>query len=68
MWLRAEEYIDVDDDCLIVTVIFGGRARYTGIDVRMSPAHVFRMRDGRALQWHIFENRAQALKAADLQE
>ena len=30
MWLRADDYIDVDDECLIVAITFGGRARHTG--------------------------------------
>ncbi len=63
MWLRADEYIDVDDDCLVVMLTFGGRARHTGLDVRLSPGHVFRLRDGRILRWQIFADRDQALEA-----
>ena len=37
MWLRADDYIEVDDECLIVAITFGGRARHTGIDVELSP-------------------------------
>src|SRR3954453_11342533 len=29
MWLRVDEYIDVDEDRLIVAAHFGGRARHT---------------------------------------
>lgn len=34
MWLRVDEYIDVDDGGVIVVAItFGGRARHSGIEV-----------------------------------
>ena len=68
MWLRAEEFIDIRDDCLVVQMAFGGRARHTGIDVELTPVHVFTLRDGRALRWRIFESREQALEAAGLSE
>jgi ketosteroid isomerase-like protein len=68
MWLRADEYIDVDEDCLVVTLTFGGRARHTGLDVRMSPAHIFRLRNGRVLQWQVFADRSEAFEAAGLSE
>ncbi len=68
MWLRADDYIDVDDECLIVAITFGGRARHTGIDVELSPFHVFRLRDGRALRWQVFQDRSEALEAAGLSE
>jgi ketosteroid isomerase-like protein len=68
MWLRADEYIDVDEDCLVVTLTFGGRARHTGLDVRMSPAHIFRLRNGSVLQRQVFADRSEAFEAAGLSE
>ena len=68
MWTRADEFIDVDDDCLVVGITFGGRARHTGIDVELNPFHVFRLRDGKVLRWRVFQSRADALEAAGLRE
>ena len=42
MWLRADEYIDVDDDRLIIALTFGGRAGHTGLEIENSVVHVFR--------------------------
>jgi hypothetical protein len=68
MWLRADEFIDIRDDCLVVQMAFGGRARHTGIDVELAPVHVFTLRDGRARRWQIFASREQALEATGLWE
>jgi ketosteroid isomerase-like protein len=68
MWLRADELIDVDDDCLFAAISFGGRARHTGIPVELHPFHVFKLRDGRILRWHVFQDRDAALEAAGLRE
>jgi len=68
MWIRTDEYIDAGDDCLVVAITFGGRARYTGIEVELHPLHVFRMRAGKILGWQVFLNRDHALEAAGLRE
>jgi hypothetical protein len=68
MWLRGEEYIDVSDELLIVAISFGGQARYSGIDVRLSPVHVFSLRNGKVTRWQVFQTREQALEAAGLRE
>ena len=68
MWLRVDEYIDVDEDWLIVAATFGGRARHTGIAVEMHPFHVFRFRDRRVVRWQVFLKRDEALEAAGLKE
>ena len=68
MWLRGDEYIDVDEDWLIVATTFGGRARHTGIAVEMDPFHVFRFRDRKVVQWQVFLKREEALEAAGLSE
>ncbi len=33
-WLRLYEYIEVDEDCVLVAITFGGRAPHTGIESR----------------------------------
>jgi len=68
VWFRADEYIDVDEDWLIVAATFGGRARHTGIPVEMHPFHVFGWRNGRVLRWQVFLKREEALEAAGLSE
>jgi ketosteroid isomerase-like protein len=68
MWLRVDEYIYAEDDCVAVAITFGGRARHTGLEVELHPIHVFRLRDGKAVQWEIFLEREQALEAVGLRE
>ena len=68
MWLQAHQYIDVDDDCLVVEITFGGRARHTGIPVELHPFHVLRLRNGRFVRWQVFLQREQALAAAGISE
>jgi ketosteroid isomerase-like protein len=67
MWLRVDDYVHVDDGCLVVAVTFGGRARHTGLDVEMHPVHVFNVRDGKAVRWQVFQERGRALEAVGLQ-
>ena len=68
MWLRVNEYVDVDEDWLVVAATFGGRARYTGIPVEMHPFHVFTLRDRKIFRWRVFQTRDAALAAAGLSE
>jgi ketosteroid isomerase-like protein len=64
MWIRVQEIIEIDDDCAVVGVAFGGRARHTGIPIELQPFHVFGLRDGRVLTWRVFPSRPEALEAA----
>jgi ketosteroid isomerase-like protein len=68
MWMRLDEFIDVDRDCFIVAITFGGRARHTGIPVDLHPFHVIRLRDGKILHWQVFLKRDEALEAAGVSE
>jgi SnoaL-like domain len=68
MWMRLDEFIDVDDDRFIVGISFGGQARHTAIPVKMHPFHFFTLRDGKILRWQIFLTREEALEAAGLKE
>jgi ketosteroid isomerase-like protein len=65
MWLRIDEYLEASEECLIVPVTFGGRARHTGIDLELHPVHIFTIRAGKAVRWQIFPDREQAVAAAD---
>jgi ketosteroid isomerase-like protein len=68
MWMRLDEFIEVDEDCFIVGITFGGQARHTAIPVEMHPFHVFTLRDGKILRWQVFLAREQAIAAAGLEE
>jgi ketosteroid isomerase-like protein len=52
----------------VVPLQFGGRARYTGIEVKFAVVHVVMLRDGKLARLDIFMNRAEALEAAELRE
>ena len=66
MWMRLDEFIDVDEDRFIVAITFGGQARHTAIPVELHPFHVLTLRDGKILWWQIFLTREEALKTAGL--
>ena len=68
MWLRVDDHIHDTDDCVVVAITFGGRARHSGLEVTLHPVHVFRLRDGKAVHWGIFQEREQALEAVGLRE
>jgi ketosteroid isomerase-like protein len=67
MWMRVDEFIDVDEDRFIVGIAFGGKARHTGLPVELHPFHLFRVRNGRILRWQIFSTRKEALEAVGRQ-
>ena len=64
MWIRIDEFIDVDEDRFIIGVSFGGNARHTGIPVELHPFHLFTLRGGKILRWQIFQERDAAIEAA----
>jgi len=68
MWMRLDEFIDVDEDCFIIGIAFGGQARHTAIPVEMHPFHVLKLRRGKILRWQVFLTREKALEAAGLRE
>ncbi len=64
MWVRVDELIEAGDERLVVAMSFGGRARHTGIEVKLSPFHVYDLRAGRVARWRIFATREEALAAS----
>jgi ketosteroid isomerase-like protein len=68
MWLRTDEIIDLDDELLVLAVTFGGHARYTGLDVENSVAHVFGVQAGMVTSWQVFLSREQALEAVGVDD
>jgi ketosteroid isomerase-like protein len=64
---RAEEYIELDGDRVLVLVAFGGTPRFIGLDITDAPskgANVFEIKDGKVRKLILYWNRAHAL--ADL--
>ena len=62
-----ERFVDAGDQ----VVVFGrqrGRAKTSGMDIGESQAHVYTVRDGKIVHWHMFHDRREALKAAGLSE
>jgi len=66
-WLEATEFID-RGDYLIVPYRMGGRARHTGLPVDFSFAHLITLQDGKVTRVKVYRTKAEALKAAGLQE
>jgi len=64
---RAEEYVELDDDRVLVLVAFGGTPRFIGLDITDAPskgANVFEIKDGKVRKLILYWNRDRAL--ADL--
>jgi ketosteroid isomerase-like protein len=61
------EYLDAGDR-VVVPIRFGGKARYTGMDVRFEVVHVVTVRDGKVARTDMFRNKREALEAAGLSE
>ena len=65
---EAEEYI-VHGDVVVVLTRYRGRGRGSGVEVESEGAHVWKLRDGRAVRLEVFADRELALRvAADLVE
>jgi ketosteroid isomerase-like protein len=62
--LEPREFIEVDDEKLVVVLNVRGRGRASGAETEMTLAYVLRGRDGRALSMHAFFDRDEALAAA----
>jgi ketosteroid isomerase-like protein len=63
----AEEFIDVDDDRVLVFAREGGRGKGSGLPVQTNPtAHLYTLRDGKAIRMESSWERRDALRAAGL--
>ena len=56
MWLRVDEVVEATDDRVVLAITFGGKARYTELEVELSPVHVFELRDGLVVRWQVFQS------------
>jgi ketosteroid isomerase-like protein len=74
-WVEAFEDLRVDpeelidaDDCVVAVVRLRGRFRGSGQDVEMEETHVWRHRDGKAIEVREYQSKAEALEAVGLAE
>ncbi len=67
--MTPEEFIDAGADKVLVFSREGGRGRGSGADVVTQPtAHLWTMRDGKAVRMQSYWERADALEAAGLSQ
>ena len=57
MWIEPLDFVEAGEEWLVVPIRFGGTARHTGMEITLSPVHVFRLADGRATEFQIFRTR-----------
>ncbi len=62
---EAEEY-RTKDDLVVVLCRYVGRGKGSGVDVDTPGAHLWTVRDGRAVRMIVFSDRERALEAAGL--
>ena len=65
--IEAEEYI-TSGDFVVVLARYTGSGKESGVDVDVQGAHLWKMRDGKAVRLEIFSSREKALEAAGLAE
>ena len=67
--LRVEplEFIDAGER-VVVPIRFGGKARFTGMEIAFAVVHVVTVRDGKVARTDMFREKADALQAVGLQE
>ena len=64
-----EEFIDAGDDQVLVFSREGGRGRASGAEVQTHPtAHLWTIRDGKAVRMQSYWERSDALEAAGLRQ
>jgi ketosteroid isomerase-like protein len=65
----AEEFIDAGDDQVLVFAPEGGRGKGSGAEVRTHPtAHLWTIRDGKAVRMQSYWERSDALEAVGLSD
>jgi ketosteroid isomerase-like protein len=67
-WFEPLELIDAGRDTVVVVERYGGRAKLSGVETDQMEAEVFTIRDGKITRLRMFQERAEALEAAGLQE
>jgi uncharacterized protein len=58
---EAEEYVELGDWTVVLTR-YRGRGRGSGVEVDVEGAHVWKLRDGKAVRLEVFADRERALR------
>jgi ketosteroid isomerase-like protein len=66
--MEAEQFIDLDQDGVLVLARHRGVGRISDAPVELATAHLFRFRDGLIVRWDVYEDRDEAHKAVGLAE
>jgi uncharacterized protein len=64
---EAEEYV-TSGDFVVVLTRYTGRGKESGVSVDVQGAHLWTMRDGRAVRLEVFSSRERALAAAGIDD
>lgn len=65
---EALELIEAPDDCVLGLIRQSGRGRQSGVPVEIHYFQVWRFEDGKVCELEMFRHRADALRAAGLEE
>ena len=66
--IEPEKFIAIDDEHVLVLVRTVGRGKGSGAEVEVHVAHLWRIRDGRAIELRLHGSREEALEAVGLRE
>jgi ketosteroid isomerase-like protein len=66
--MEPEEFIDADDDHVILVLRLKATGRGSGVNVERQDAMVFTVRDGKAVRIDYYNSKQQGLKAVGLEE
>jgi ketosteroid isomerase-like protein len=64
---KAEEFTDAGEGA-VITVLYDGRGKGSGVRTQGRYWYLFKFRDGRLKRWELYPERMQALEAAGLSE
>jgi ketosteroid isomerase-like protein len=65
--LEAEQFIEVDEERLLVFVRFRGKGKGSGAEIERSVAHVYEFRDGKIIGFDFYWGREEALGVLGLE-
>jgi ketosteroid isomerase-like protein len=60
----VDSIVDVGDDTVVASLWARGRGRFTGEEVELSIAHLWKLKDGRAVLVELYLDRQEALDSA----
>jgi ketosteroid isomerase-like protein len=66
--VTATDFVDVDDERVLVLMTFGGRSKTHGVELTLDGANLLTLRDGKLARLALFFQRKDALEAAGLSE